>query len=155
MTTNLVLPRFCSRLDQNAFQKILSKWRQNLSTILFSWKKCHQNQIKKKLEKKVQFFLGCYVSPARSPPDSCGTSPHTGRSPRPQMLLDWIPLANWLSNQVRKNLWTPNFLRILNTRSTISQNLEIAKLSKIILKSVSEHCTSCGTNCFWQWFILF
>ena len=45
-------------------------------------------------------------------------------APRPIMLLDWIPLVNWLAilNQVRKNV-SPKSLQILSTKSIISQRL--------------------------------
>ena len=52
-----------------------------------------------------------------------------GLNPPSQLVIgyDWLAFLN----QVRKNLQVPNSLRMLSTKSTISQKLKIAKLSNL------------------------
>ena len=101
-----------------------------------------------KMGAKRNIFLGRLRPPAHEElrlPQPTGDFAH-----RPRILLDSIPLANWLSGITcqrfyksgsQKSLYIS--LQMLSTKSTISQKI---KIIKIVFSQVSSHCASFWTK---------
>ena len=107
-TKNVVLLRFCSIPELHTFQEILRKPPKKFPNIFF---RISRNQFwsSHEIERRKNYVT-------LNPPVTQiggGWIPHASRwtaRPRPHMLLDWVPSANWLAfmnhgAHTQNNLW--------------------------------------------------
>ena len=102
----------------------------SLKILTIVWKKILSKNMRNIMERSmIQIWLFCFIKDLRF-----GLKPPPRNFvPRPRMLMDWIPLANWLSGITGYRFWMrfADSPKMLSKKSTILKKQKIENLSNL------------------------